>query len=87
MCHQFHFTEGNLGAQSEQLFIKVRLRPSVLISWAVLPSAKQLVARQAVGDPADGIEEWSVRECGKEVQWRMCPDTTVILSRALVPNT
>lgn len=67
--------------------MKVRLGPSVLISWAVLPSAEQLVARQAVGDPADGSEEWCVRECGQEEQWRMCPDTSVILSQALGSNT
>lgn len=51
--------------QQEQSLMKARLRPSVLISWAVLPSAEQLVVRQAVGDPADGAEEWCVRECGQ----------------------
>ena len=53
--HHLHFTGGNWGVQEAQSFIKVRLRPSALISWAIVPSAKQPVTRHTVGDPADGI--------------------------------
>lgn len=67
--HHLHFTRGKLGVQEAQSFIKVRLKPSVVVHWAVLPSAKQLVARHTVGDPADGIEERCImrhaRKCRK----------------------
>lgn len=69
MGHHLHSTREKLEVQEAQPFIKVRLRPSVLICWATLPSAKQLVTRHTVGDPADGIEERCImshaRKCGK----------------------